>query len=228
MNACLNILLVEDDPVLASQLERFLNHFGHSIDFAATGKEAVLRVQQHNYDVVILDLSLPDMDGIDVCRSIKQNSQVITPILMLTARTALSDKMEGFNAGTDDYVTKPYQPDEVLMRCVALAKRRQLHQKKVIEIGELALDLVSHKVYRAKQELQLSSKDKAILVVLAEAHPMPVAKHVLEEKVWGNDTQNSNVLKSHIYTLRQQLDKPFTFPMLKTIHGVGFGLREQP
>lgn len=226
MKQFLHILLIEDDPVLATQLEGFLSDAGHIVDLAPTGKDGLRQVANHCYDVVILDLSLPDTDGMELCQHIKQNGESILPVLMLTARTALSDKLAGFAAGTDDYVTKPYQPDEVLVRCLSLARRRDLHQAKALVIGEMAIDLVTNTVSRQQQVLHLSATDKAILIALAKAHPMPLGRLALIERVWGNDIHNSDVLKSHIYTIRQQLDKPFEFPMLKTIHGVGFGLQE--
>lgn len=225
MKQFLQILIVEDDAVLAAQLERFLTDVGHIIDVVSTGRDAVRQVADAEYDVVILDLTLPDTDGIELCERIKQTAESVLPVLMLTARTALSDKLAGFAAGTDDYVTKPYQPDEVLVRCLSLARRRDLHQAKQLVIGEMTIDLVTNTVSRLQQVLHLSATDKAILIALAKAHPMPLGRRQLIERVWGNDIHNSDVLKSHIYTIRQQLDKPFDFPMLKTIHGVGFGLQ---
>lgn len=228
MGNYLNILLIEDDLILAEQLIEFLNAAGNTVDYAESGKEGLRLAQLHDYDVVILDLTLPDQDGLEVCRKLKSSNEKLVPVLMLTARTALSEKLDGFAAGTDDYVTKPYQPDEILVRCVSMAKRKLLHQHKRLTIGELEVDLVSHRIARQGTELHLPLKESAILVELAIAHPMPVSRQALISKVWGNDIKDSDVLKSHIYTLRQKLDKPFSFGMLRTLHGVGFSLREKP
>ena len=174
--------------------------------------------------MVILDLNLPDMDGLEICEHIKTRSARAIPILMLTARDSLNEKSEGFAAGTDDYLVKPYAVEEVAMRCLALARREQLHRNHQIGIGDLVIDTQSHEVCREGQAVALSQTDFTILVELARAYPKAVSRNFLQSRLWGEDHPDSDVLRSHIYTLRQALDKPFEWPMIKTLHGVGFRL----
>lgn len=220
----IRILLVEDNAALSAQLGDYLIEKGFIVDFALNGKQAFTLLETSTFDVVILDLMLPDIDGLEICQHIKATSSTNMPILMLTAKDSLSDKVLGFDAGTDDYLTKPYELEEVAIRCVALSRRNQLHSAKHIAIGELELDLSRHIVIRAKTEITLSATDFQILKILAEAYPNAVTRTNLIAKIWGDDAPDSDTLRSHIYTLRNALDKPFDFAMLKTIHGVGFKL----
>ena len=167
---------------------------------------------------------LPDISGIEVCKKIKGNCDPAPPVLMLTARDSLQDKSEGFHAGADDYLTKPFELVELLLRCKALSKRRQLHRSSEVTIGELRVNTKTQQIYRAGQEVTLSARDFSLLMLLVEAYPNAVSRQQMISKIWGDQQPDSDVLRSHIYTLRQNLDKPFNQPMLKTIHGVGFRL----
>jgi DNA-binding response OmpR family regulator len=167
---------------------------------------------------------LPDMDGLSICQHIKQKLNIITPVLMLTARDSLAEKLAGFDVGADDYLTKPFALEEVYVRCLALARRRQLHQSNCINIGDMELDFSKHTVKRAGIELSLSTIDFDILKVLAKAYPDAVNKRYLAQAVWGDDLPETDAVRSHIYTLRNALDKPFSYPLIKTIHGIGFKL----
>ena len=154
----------------------------------------------------------------------KANSAIATPILMLTARDSIVEKGQGFDAGADDYLTKPFELQEVAMRCQALARRNALHKSTTIDIGDLSIDPQKHAVYRAGKVISLSAKDFNILLLLAQAYPEALSRSHVIAKIWGEDCPDSDVLKTHIYTLRNAIDKPFDYAMIKTIHGVGFRL----
>lgn len=218
------VLIIEDNPDIASQLGDYLSDKGLCTDFAADGRAAIRLLEQERYDIVILDLMLPDTDGLTLCRHIKQAHQTNMPVLMLTARDSLDDKVEGFGVGADDYLTKPFALEEVYVRCLALGRRSQLHQPSVISIGELQIDAREHKVSRQGRVLKLSITDFEILCALAEAYPNAVSKRHLSERIWGNDIPETDAVRSHIYTLRNAVDKPFDESMIKTVHGIGFKL----
>ncbi len=218
------VLVVEDNHDIAVQLVDYLANKGFIVDYAAHGKTALQLLAAQSFDIVILDLMLPDTDGLSICRHIKQNLDTNIPVLMLTARDSLDEKVQGFGVGADDYLTKPFALEEVYVRCLALGKRQQLHKQKTLTIGELKLNVQQHSAIRGGQHLPLSSTDFSILRLLAEAYPHAVSKRQLNQQVWGDDLPQTDALRSHIYTLRNVVDKPFSYPMIKTLHGIGFKL----
>ncbi len=220
----LRILIVEDNSAIAEQLYDYLSDQGHIVDYAENGHRALSIAQAHDFDVVVLDLMLPDIDGIDLCSQLKQQSRINMPVLMLTARDSLSDKGDGFAAGADDYLTKPFELAEVAMRCEALSRRHQLHKSSLITVGDLVINPGKRSVTRAGHIIELSTTDYEILWHLAEAYPNAVSRNELVSKVWGDDFPDSDVLRSHIYTLRKSVDKAYDTALIKTIHGVGFKL----
>ncbi len=224
MNEHTRVLLVEDTRALATEIYDFLESEGMEVDYAETGRQALALLAEYRYDVVILDIMLPDMDGVTICQFIKGNTDPTPPVLMLTARDSIEDKAVGFDAGADDYLTKPFEQLELLLRCKALTRRQQLHQSQTITIGELNFNARQQMAQRAGQELKLSSINFKILGLLVMAYPNAVSRQELIQQVWGEDIPDTDALRSHIYTLRQVLDKPFATDMLKTIHSVGFRL----
>jgi len=220
----IRVLLVEDNYVIAEQLCDYLADHHFHVDFANDGKRGLALFEKNSYDVIILDLMLPDINGIELCKKIKDTSTVAIPVLMLTARDSITDKGLGFDAGADDYLTKPFELEEVVMRCLALAKRHQLHKSTRISIGDLTIDMHQHQVQRAGRLLNLSITDFNILLVLVHAYPNAVSRTELIAKIWGDEFPDSDVLRSHIYTLRNIVDKPFAQAIIKTIHGMGFKL----
>ncbi|NVK56110.1 MAG: response regulator transcription factor [Alteromonadaceae bacterium] len=224
MNKHTRVLLVEDTRALATEIYDFLESQGLDADYAETGKQALTLLSDHRYDVVVLDLMLPDTDGISVCQYIKESIDPPPPVLMMTARDSIEDKTVGFDAGADDYLTKPFDQHELLLRCKALTRRQQLHQSQDITIGELSVNVKQQVAKRNGQDLKLSSTSFTILALLVKAYPNAVSRQEIIHQVWGNDFPDTDALRSHIYTLRQALDKPFATEMLKTIHGVGFRL----
>ncbi len=222
--ASLRILLVEDQAELAASIIDFLESEGHRLDYAADGRQGLEQALRGPYDVVLLDLRLPRLGGLDVCRQLRATSERHLPILMLTARDTLDDKIAGFDAGADDYLTKPFALEELLLRCNALGRRHQLHDSKLLTIGELIIDRHQRTATRRGRELELHRTPFDILVALTEAYPAVMTRSELANRIWGDDQPASDALATHIYSLRQALDRPFDTPMLKTLHGVGFRL----
>jgi DNA-binding response OmpR family regulator len=222
--ASLRILLVEDQAELAASIIDFLESQGHRLDYAADGRRGLDLALAGSYDVVLLDLRLPRLDGLDVCRALRATAERHLPILMLTARDTLDDKIAGFDAGADDYLTKPFALEELLLRCNALGRRHQLHDSQLLTIGELTIDRRRRTATRAGQLLGLHHTPFDILLALAEAHPAVMTRSELADRIWGDEPPASDALATHIYSLRQVLDRPFETPMLRTLHGVGFRL----
>ncbi|HEY7883441.1 MAG TPA: response regulator transcription factor [Cellvibrionaceae bacterium] len=220
----LSLLLIEDNLAIARQLGEFFNGLDWQLEHAASGQQGLSLALANIYDVVLLDLNLPDMDGIDVCRKIKQGATVDLPILMLTARDTFANKAQGFGEGADDYLVKPYDLRELSLRCEALARRRQLHSHHLITIGELTIDRRKREATRQGQPLPLTRIGFEILRALAEAYPQTLSRSQLIAQIWQQDPPDSDALRSHIYSLRNTLDKPFDKPMLKTVVNVGFRL----
>lgn len=223
----LSVLVIEDTPEIGREVCDFLSAQGMQVDYAATGNLGLSLAQQQHYDVIVLDVMLPDINGVTVCKTLKQSCDPVPAVLMLTARDSIADKSLGFDAGADDYLTKPFDLTELLLRCQALARRHQLHQSQTIVIGELAVNEKQQLAERQGHSLKLSSTDFAILLLLVQAYPNAVSRQQLVNKIWGDEAPDSDVVRSHIYTLRQALDKPFATPMLATLHGIGFKLQVQ-
>ncbi|GLS83697.1 response regulator transcription factor [Paraferrimonas haliotis] len=222
-----SVLIVEDTHDIAIQLCNFLESKGFVVDYAETGARAITLACSNHYDVIILDLMLPDIDGIQVCEAIKKSCDTVPPVLMLTARDSIEHKVAGFGVGADDYLTKPFVLEEVYLRCIALTRRHRLHQSKILEVGDLKIDISTNQVSRAGESIKLSSKDFQILSLLAEAFPNALSKRHIVEKIWGEDSPETDAVRSHMYTLRNAVDKPFAFSMIKTVHGIGFRLVSQ-
>lgn len=227
MNNKLSVLLVEDNQDIAQQILGYLSDKGMVVDYAYSGKEALSLIKEQLFDLVILDLMLPDIDGYQLCGQLKEAVEHHLPILMLTARDSLTDKIKGFEMGADDYLTKPFALEEVYMRTLALSRRVMLHQNKTIEIGDLTIDVGQRKASRCGQELSMSQTDFSILKALVLASPNAISKRELNQKIWGDDSPETDVLRSHIYTLRSVVDKPFDTALIKTVHGIGFKINTE-
>ncbi|MCL1044297.1 response regulator transcription factor [Shewanella electrodiphila] len=220
----LNILLVEDQLNIANNIADYMESKGHIFDFATQGKQGLSLALEQYYDLIILDLNLPTMDGLEVCQQIREKADRYIPILMLTARDSVEDKVSGFTVGADDYLTKPFSLQELEVRCLALSRRHLLQTKDVIHIGPLSINRKQKEIQRDGKILALHSMGYRILIILAEAYPQVVSRSELSHKLWGDTPTESDAIRSHIYQLRTVLDKPFPQPLLKTIHGVGFSL----
>lgn len=225
----LKVLLIEDNLAISSNIATFFDNRGAVMDFAYDGEQGVCLALSHFYDCIILDIALPKKDGLAVCQELRSKAERHIPIIMLTARDTLSDKVTGFELGADDYLTKPFELEELYLRCLAITQRHQSQtQSKQLQLGknetELVLDFASKRVLRAGAEIHLQPIGFAILRILMEAYPRAVSRSELCDKIWGDEPTDSDALRSHFYQLRKVLDKPFEQAIIKTIHGVGFSL----
>lgn len=220
----MNLLIIEDQRDIAQNIADYLSDTSWQLDFAYDGLQGLDLALTNYYDVIVLDLMLPGLDGIKVCEQIRTKSDRHIPIIMLTARDTLEDKVQGFQTGADDYLTKPFSIKELQYRCLALSKRHQVSTGHNIEVGSLSINRQTHEVTREDAAIELNQIPFDILLHLAESYPRVVSRSELIQKIWGDESTDSDSLRSHIYQLRQQLDKPFESPILKTVHGVGFVL----
>lgn len=221
----MDILLVEDDHVLAGSLGDYLAEFGYDVDFARDGRSCLERVRKHEYDLIVMDVAMPRLSGFDTCRQLR-NEQVQTPVIFLTARDALPDKEEGYAVGGDDYLVKPFEPQELLWRIRALMRRGAPRQSRSPrQLGDLVLDstmqsLSHHGIVTVLPALQFS-----LLSLLADAAPQPVSRRKLEAALWPEgDPPESDALRTYIYRLRQALGKPHGNDLIRTVHGKGYRL----
>lgn len=220
----LRILLIEDNLALRTSMASMLESRGHLADFAADGRSGLQLALAQPPDVLVLDLGLPGMDGLQVCEQIRAQADRHIPILMLTARDTLADKLRGFEAGADDYLVKPFAGEELLARCLVLARRNRVGEAHLLRIGSLCIDRHSGQARREDRVLALQQTPYRILLALAEAWPRTLTRSDLVQRLWGDEAPLSDPLRSHLYLLRQALDRPFATAMLKTVHGVGFRL----
>jgi DNA-binding response OmpR family regulator len=219
------ILLIEDHRDIAEMVFDHLEERGYSVDYAADGVSGLKLGTENDYDAVILDLMLPGLDGLDLCRRLRQEARVAAPVLMLTARDTLDDKLAGFACGADDYLIKPFDLQELEARIASLIRRRRGSVVcGVLRVADLCLDADAHRVTRAGRELNVSPIGMKILKVLMAASPRVVDRRSLERAVWGDLPPDSDALRSHMYTLRKAVDKPFARPLIHTLHSAGFRL----
>ena len=219
------VLVVEDHAPLREQITALLLAAGHRVDEASDGRIALALALASPPDVMVLDLGLPGLGGLELCRRLRAQAAQPVPVLMLTARDSLPDKLAGFEAGADDYLVKPFAGDELLARVQALSRRAGAGQDYRLHIGPLSIDRRSREAWREGQTLVLPPTAFSILLLLAEAWPRALTRSELIRRLWDDDPPESDPLRTHLYQLRQQLDKPFAAPMLHTVHGVGLRLQ---
>ncbi len=220
----LKVLVIEDHLDIAENIGDYLSAQGHIVDFAMDGISGMHLALTQDFDVIVLDLMLPGMDGITLCQRYRQEAENQTPILMLTARDTLDDKLVGFKSGADDYLVKPFALEELTARIMALAKRGQNTDKATLIVDDLELDLGTMKVTREGTPIELNRSCLSILQILMKAFPNVVKRQDLETALWGDQPPGSDSLRSHLYLLRSKIDKPFSTPILETIHGIGYKL----
>lgn len=220
----INVLIVEDDLDLAATLMDYLELEGISCDHAANGAAGLQLISHHYFDVMILDVNMPRMDGLTVCRKMREQG-INTPILMLTARDTLDDKLAGFAVGSDDYLVKPFEMRELIARIQVLAHRRS-GQTNILSLYGVDADFSSKTLKRQQSSLQLSPTGWKILEVLMRKSPEVVSKKQLLKAVWGDDLPDSDSLKVHLFKLRQQVDKKNQNKLIHTVAGQGFAFRE--
>jgi two-component system OmpR family response regulator len=225
MGAGMRILVVEDELKMANLLRRGLVEEGHAVDVARTGDDAVWMAQAAEYDAIVLDLMLPGIDGIEVCRRIRDDG-VWAPVLMLTARDGVEDRVTGLDAGADDYLPKPFSFAELLARLRALARRGAVERPAVLEVGDLRLDPATREAWRADTPIHLSAKEFALLETLMRRPGQVLTRYQLLEHAWDYAYENrSNVIDVYIRYLRDKIDRPFGRDSLETVRGVGYRLR---
>lgn len=220
----MRILVVEDEARLAELIKRGLTHEGHAVDLAETGEDALDWTEAANHDAIVLDVMLPGISGIEVCRTLRKRS-VQTPILLLTARDTVPDRVAGLDAGADDYLIKPFAFPELLARLRALARRPpETHQIQLVA-GDLVLDPASRQVWRAKREVQLQNKEFRILEYLMRNPNRVLSRDQIAEYAWDYDFPAvTNVIDVHIKSLRRKLDDPYPGQRIQTVRGAGYRL----
>ena len=224
MNDSFDILLVEDNADLASNIIDYLEALGHRLHYAANGEAGLREALVSPVDIVLLDLALPNRDGLSVCAEIRRRADRRVPILMVTAHDTLDDKLAGFANGADDYLVKPFPLAELAARVVALAQRPQLGQLHRFSVGPLTIDRQARVAMRDGRPLRLSPLLWKLLLLLAEAWPHPVSRDEATLRLWGDEPPPSDSLRAHLHLLRQVVDKPFDFQMIETVHSIGFRL----
>src|SRR5438067_9724625 len=219
------VLLVEDDPRVGRLVERALAEAGHRVETADDGAEGLARAESGAYDIVVLDVLLPHLDGLEVCRRLREQ-RVRTPVLMLTARDTVPDRVRGLDAGADDYLTKPFALEELLARVRALNRRAGEGAEDQLVVGELVLDVARHEARRADQSIELTAKEFDLLAYLMRNTGRVLSKDQITEHVWGYDSQaTSNVVEIYIHYLRDKIDRGFARPLIRTIRGVGYTIK---
>ncbi|WP_417660481.1 response regulator transcription factor [Pseudomonas sp.] len=222
----MRILVVEDNQDILANVMDYLTIKGYTVDCAQDGVSGLHLAVTEHYDLIVLDIMLPRMDGYQVCKRLREDALSETPVIMLTARDALDDRLQGLGAGADDYLLKPFALSELVARIEAVLRRSHGSRKRKLQVGDLVYDLDTLYISRADQALKLNPLGLKLLAVLMQKSPAVVRREVLEETLWGDHCPDSDSLRSHIHQLRQVLDKPFDKPLLHTIHGVGYRLAE--
>jgi two-component system, OmpR family, response regulator len=217
---------VEDDVKMAAAIRRGLRFEGIVVDLAEGGEQAIRLVGATDYDAVLLDVMLPDLDGFETCRRLRSRG-IWVPILMLTARDAVEDRVRGLDTGADDYLTKPFSLAEVLARLRALARRGPVERPPVLEVGDLRLDPASHEVWRGEHEIELSAREFALLETFMRRPGQVLTQLQLLEAAWDlGYEQRSNVVEVYVRYLREKIDRPFGVKSLETVRGAGYRLRK--
>ena len=225
-----HVLLVEDDARVASSLTQGLTEIGHTVIAVKSAEAALKQLGSSRFDLVLLDLGLPGRDGLDVLRELR-GRQDATPVLVLTARDALPDRVKGLDAGADDYLVKPYAFPELLARMRALLRRSQAAEPNRLRVADLDVDLVNRMVTRGAQPIPLTTREFDLLAYLARCSGQPVSRDMLARDVWketSRATPLDNVIDVHISHLREKIDRDFETKLLHTIRGVGFVLEPRP
>jgi len=223
----MRVLIVEDEVKMARLVRRGLIEEGHSADVASTGEDAVWMAEAHPYDAIVLDVMLPGLSGFETCKRLRTNG-VWAPVLMLTARDAVDDRVAGLDAGADDYLTKPFSFAELVARLRALARRGGVERPTELAVGDLRLDPASRRTWRGDTEIQLSPKEFALLESFMRRPGEVLSRLQLLEHAWDFAYENrSNVVDVYVRYLREKIDRPFGTDSIDTVRGVGYRLRER-
>ena len=218
----MRILVIEDNRDILANVLDYLQLKGFTVDCAQDGLSGLHLATTGHYDLIVLDIMLPGMDGYQVCQRLREDGHNEVPILMLTARDALDDRLQGLQVGADDYLIKPFALQEVEVRLNALSRRGKGIQSRELQVSDLEYNLDTLEVRREGKLLQLNPTALKILQALMEASPAVVTRQDLETRVWGEELPDSDSLRVHIHGLRAMVDKPFAVPMIQTRHGIGY------
>lgn len=222
----MRLLVIEDNRDILANLADYLSLKGYTVDCAADGLTGLHLAATQHYDLIVIDIMLPGIDGFTLCERLREGERKTVPVIMLTARDALDDRLQGFRTGADDYLTKPFALPELAARIQAVLKRSTGGLQHTLQVGDLCYDLDTLEVTRAGVSVHPGPIGLRLLAALMQKSPAVVRREVLEEAVWGDDPPDSDALRSHVHALRQQIDKPFGSPLLHTVHGIGYRLAE--
>ncbi|WP_417656566.1 response regulator transcription factor [Pseudidiomarina aestuarii] len=223
----MRVLIVEDNRDICENIANYLEQHRYIVDFAYDGIRAMHLALTHAFDVMVLDLMLPGMDGLSFCKKLRAEAQLNTPVLMLTARDTLDDKLMGFEAGADDYLVKPFALQELHMRLQALYKRSHSNMNNLLTVGELTLNKSTLQVHRSGKLIELNPTGMKLLQRLMEESPTVVTRDTLETLLWADERPDGDALRSHMYKLRQAIDKPFANSLIHTVHRIGYRVAEE-
>lgn len=224
--APIRVLIVEDNRDICENIAEYLEKHSYVVDFAFDGISAMYLALTNPFDVIVLDLMLPGMDGLSFCKKLRADAKVDTPVLMLTARDTLDDKLKGFEAGADDYLVKPFALQELHARLQALCKRSHGKTDNLLTVGDLTMNRSTLQVHRAGQRIDLTPAGMRLLQRLMEEAPSVVARDDLETLLWADERPDGDALRSHLYKLRQAIDRPFDSPLIHTVHRIGYRIAE--
>jgi two-component system OmpR family response regulator len=222
----MRVLIVEDEAKMAGLIKRGLTREGMAVDVVGEGEDALWRAEATEYDAIVLDVMLPGIDGFEVCQRLR-DAGVWSPILMLTARDAVRDRVAGLDRGADDYLVKPFSYAELLARLRALARRGHAERPTELRVGDLRLDPSTRRVWRGETEVELSPKEFAVLETFLRNPGAVLSRFHLLEHAWDYEYENrSNVVDAYVRLLREKIDRPFGVSSIETVRGVGYRLRE--
>ena len=220
----MKILLIEDEAAIARIVKRGLEQAHYQVETAADGREGLMMALEGNYSLLILDLMLPGMDGLQICENLRSR-RCRTPILMLTARAAVADRVRGLETGADDYLPKPFDFSELLARIQALLRRDKMHKTRQIRVADLEIDTGTHRVTRAGQEIALSQREYQLLEALAAHEGQILTREAIQERIWMDEESYSNTVDVYIGLLRKKIDAQHETKLIQTVRGVGYTLR---
>ncbi|WP_273024007.1 response regulator transcription factor [Rheinheimera sp.] len=220
------LLVVEDNRDICDNIAGYLEKHSYVLDFAYDGISAMYLAVTQPFDVIVLDLMLPGMDGLSFCHKLRTEAKVETPVLMLTARDTLDDKLKGFAAGADDYLIKPFALQELHARLQALYKRSHGKTDNLLSVADLTLNKSTLQVHRAGRRVEVNPACLKLLQRLMEQAPSVVMRDELETLLWADERPDGDALRSHMYKLRQAIDRPFDRPLIRTVHRIGYRIAE--
>jgi heavy metal response regulator len=222
----MRILVIEDEKKVSEFIKRGLKEEGYAVDVASDGENGLFQAMEITYDLILLDLMLPRLDGINLCKKLRENN-IQTPLIMITARDSVKDKVTGLDSGADDYLTKPFSFEELLARIRALMRKERNQQSTRLQVADLSLDLVSHKVWRGKEEITLTAKEYALLEYFMRNTGSIITRTMISEHVWDiNFDTFTNVIDVYVNYLRNKIDKGQSIKLIHTIRGRGYILKE--